>query len=391
MTERLYYTDSYLTQFEARIVEAGDDGQRIYLDRTAFYPTSGGQPFDLGALGGIPVREVVDEGDRVAHILSAPLAIPPGPIQAQIDWARRFDHMQQHTGQHLLSAIFLEHLHAETISFHLGALSATIDLKMESLEVAAVQEVERRANEMVCENRPVAVEFRDAGSAAADLRKASDREGTLRIVSIHGLDRSACGGTHVRSTGEIGPILIRKLDKVRGNVRAEFVCGRRAVRRARADYDALSKIGRAFSAPLDDTPELLTALLERAAESDKTARRLSAELAAARGRELYAQTQPDPDGVRRVTKRLDTMTEEARAEAQSFTAGAKAVMLMAVANPPSVLLAASKDSGFNAGAWLKTAFSQIGGKGGGSATLAQGGLPTQAALEMVIDRFRNGV
>ena len=385
MTQRLYYTDSYLTEFEATLAGISDDGQRIYLDRTAFYPTSGGQPFDLGLLGGVPVTEVVDEGDRIAHVLATPTPLQAGPIHAQIDWNRRFDHMQQHTGQHLLSAVFLDTLKAETVSFHLGAQSATIDLKIDALNPSAVQAVEQRANELVFKDVPVTIEFQDANEAT-DLRKASDRQGLLRIVSIQSLDRSACGGTHVRSTAEIGPILIRKLDKVRGNMRVEFVCGARAVQRARADYDALSRIGKAFSAPLDETPELLTALLERVAESDKTLRRLTAELATARGRDLYTRTPPSPDGVRRAIQRLVTITEEARAEAQGFCGEPQSVLLVTGSNPVAVLVAASQDSGFHAGQWLKSVLSETGGKGGGSAYLAQGS-SSSAALETVVGRF----
>ena len=389
MTQRLYYTDSYVTEFEASLAGISEDGKRIYLDRTAFYPSSGGQPFDLGWLGGVPVTDVVDEGDRIVHVLSDAVAIQAGPIQAKVDWGRRFDHMQQHTGQHLLSAVFLEELQAETVSFHLGAQSATIDLKIDALNPAAVQSVEQRANELVFKNLPVTVEFQDVREAT-DLRKASERQGLLRIVSIQGLDRSACGGTHVRSTAEIGPILIRKMDKVHGHIRVEFVCGARAVRRARADYDALSQISKAFSAPLDETPALLTALLERAAESDKSTRRLTAELSAARGRELYSRTPPSADGVHRTVLRLETITEEARTEAQGFCGEPQSVILVTGNNPVAILVAASKDSGFNAGQWLKSVISAAGGKGGGNAFLAQGSLPSGPLLETVVARFETG-
>jgi alanyl-tRNA synthetase len=174
-------------------------------------------------------------------------------VDCAIDWSRRFDHMQQHTGQHVLSAVFEEWFGLHTVSFHLGAESSSIDLEGGAMDPGAVLEAERRANDIVFENRPVAVGFQHAAEVQG-LRKPTDREGTLRIVSIEALDRNACGGTHVRATGEVGPILLRKLERVRQTVRVEFLCGGRAVRRARADYEALSKTAQLFSAPLDEVP-----------------------------------------------------------------------------------------------------------------------------------------
>jgi alanyl-tRNA synthetase len=385
MTERLYYTDSYLREFAARIVDRSPDGRSVYLDRTAFYPASGGQPNDTGAIAGVPVVNVVDEDERIAHHLAAPLHT--GPADCAIDWDRRFDHMQQHTGQHLLSAIFEERFGLHTASFHLGAESSTIDLEGGATEPRAVLEAERRANQIVFENRPVAVRFEHAAEAQG-LRKPSDREGPLRIVAIEGLDRSACGGTHVRATGEIGPVLIRKLDKVRQTVRVEFLCGGRAVRRARADYEALSKIAQLFSAALDEAPAMVAAQLETARATDKARRKLELDLAGYLGRELYDTAAPGPDGVRRVWRRVERGTlEELRAVAQSFTAQPKAVFVATLADPPSVLLAASADAGIDAGKALKAALTECGGRGGGNARIAQGSVAEAALLERVLEKL----
>ena len=385
MTERLYYVDSYLRSFRAQVVEAAAGGLTVYLDRTAFYPASGGQPSDTGSIAGSVVLEVVDEGERIAHRLSSPLTA--GAADCAIDWERRFDHMQQHSGQHLLSAVF-EELHAlHTVSFHLGADSATIDLEGGAVEPRTVLEAERRANAVVFENRPLAVEFEDR-AAASGLRKPSEREGTLRIVSIAGLDRSACGGTHVRSTGEIGAVLIRKIEKVRETTRVEFVCGGRAVRRARADFEALSNTAQLFSVPLDDLPALAAAHLETSRAADKGRRKLEAELAAFQGRELYAATAPGADGLRRHTRRLERGgLEELRALAQSFTAQSKSVFVAAVGDPPSVLLAASADSGIDAGKALKTALAEAGGRGGGSPRIAQGSVGRRELLDRVLENL----
>src|SRR5258708_3579127 len=251
MTERLYYHDCYLREFKARVVETAEDGRRVYLDRTAFYPTSGGQPFDTGTMDGASVIDVIDQEERVAHILDA--ALSPGEITAQIDWQRRFDHMQQHTGQHLLSAVLEELFQIPTISFHLGAETSTIDLGASSLSLRQMEQAEERCAETVSESRPVTITF-DEASADLDLRKATERTGTLRVVSIQGIDRSACGGTHVRSTAEIGSVLLRKTEKIRGNIRLEFVCGRRALGQARADFRTLQDISRQLSVPAAETP-----------------------------------------------------------------------------------------------------------------------------------------
>jgi alanyl-tRNA synthetase len=381
VTERLYYTDSYLTDFRAGVADRGPDRRRVYLDRTAFYPSSGGQPHDLGTINGIEITEILDEDDdRVVHVLAAPL--DASDVECRVDWNRRFDHMQQHTGQHLLSAVLLDLFHAQTVSFHVGVESSTIDIARPSLDADEVRRAVERANRIVFENRPVTVTFRHS-SEDLSLRKATEREGMVRIVSIADLDRSACGGTHVRATGEIGPITIRKLEKVRANVRVEFLCGMRAVKRAQADYESLASIGRAFSAAVDEAPALVAAQIEKLQAAEKTARKLAMELAQARGRQLYAETPLGPDGFRRVRRTVPAITDELRAEAQAFTAGEKSMFVALAAEPPSLLVAASKDSGVNAGQLVKDAVTAAGGRGGGSPTMAQGSVPSLDALEAI--------
>jgi len=268
---------------------------------------------------------------------------------------------------------------APTVSFHLGAEACTIDVAG-ALEPDQLRQAEWRANQIVFENRPVSISFQDS-SGDLGLRKPTEREGLVRIVSIENLDRSACGGTHVRATGEIGPILLRKLDRIRGNLRIEFLCGGRSIARARADFDALSKIARVFSSPLDETPALVEAQREKLQDSDRMRRRLSTELAQASGRALYGETAPGADAVRRVLRPVESLTEDSRTEAQSFTLAGPAIFLALAENPPSVLLAASKDSGVNCGEVLKRLLGPAGGRGGGNATLAQGSLPSKAALQ----------
>jgi alanyl-tRNA synthetase len=384
MTERLYYDDCYLRDFRARVIETADDGRRVYLDRTVFYPTSGGQPFDLGTLGGIAVREVTDEEDRVAHLLESPLtpvATANSEIEGNVDWARRWDHMQQHTGQHLLSAVLIELFEIPTLSFHMSAASSTIDIGTPSLDSKRAERVEERCAEIIAEARPVTISYEDS-SAELGLRKASARSGTLRIISIDRLDKSACGGTHVRSTAEAGPLLIRKIDKMRGNARIEFVCGLRALVTARRDFRTLSEISRIVSVPVEEAAAVVAAQIERGKSFEKTSQRLASELAKREGRELYLQTAPAPDGIRQVTQRGE-IDDAMRARAQAFVAGLKAVFLAISTDPPSILLAASQDSGVHAGERVKAAVTAAGGRGGGNQALAQGSVPSAASLEMM--------
>jgi alanyl-tRNA synthetase len=391
LTERLYYTDSYLREFRANVTEAAEGGCRVYLDRTAFYPASGGQPHDTGTLGGTEVIEVADDDGRIAHVTAAPVA--PSEVACRIDWPRRFDHMQQHSGQHLLSAVLVEMYSAQTVGFHLGAASSAIDVAVRSLTDGQLAAAEARANEVVFENRPVAISFEDSETAGG-LRKASERQGTLRIVSIEGLDRSACGGTHVRATGEIGPILIRKLDRAHGNLRIEFLCGMRAVRRARADYDALSRIARTFSSAIDDAPAQAAAQAESLEAADKARRKAAIELAGLHGREMYRSTPPGPNGLRSVVERIPAGTpdEEVRTKAQGFTAESRSCYVSAAGGErPSILLAVSQDAAIHAGDTLKTALAKLGGRGGGNRQIAQGSAPSPEALEELLRILQDAI
>jgi alanyl-tRNA synthetase len=382
MTDRLYYTDAYCARFGARVTSRAEDGRRVYLDRSAFYPTSGGQRHDLGTLGGVAVTDVVDEDDRVAHVLAA--SLDADEVEGVVDWPRRWDHMQQHTGQHLLSAIGADRFGWETVSVHFGAESSTIDFGVESIGPETLQELERLANAGVTENRPVTVTFEEA-EMATGLRKPSDRGGVLRIVSIEGIDRSACGGTHVRATGEIGAIVLRRVEKVRKATRVEFLCGMRTIARVRGEYDVLARLANGLSCSIDELPTLVPAQAEqlRALENDR--RRLEGEVSAARARDVHAALPPGDDGVRRLLeRRAGGKVDDARALALAFAALPKGVVAVAVAAPPAILVAASDDSGVDAGRLLKEALGAVGGRGGGSARLAQGTVPDAAALETVI-------
>ena len=381
-TTRLYYTDSYLTSFDARVVQVADDGRRVYLDQTAFYPTSGGQPHDLGTLAGARIADVIDEGDRIAHILETPLPGDAINIAGSIAWERRFDHMQQHTGQHLLSAVLEEAYGYHTVSVHFGADYSSLDLDVESVTADRIVEAERRGNSLLAENRAVTTTFEDA-SQVTGLRKASDREGALRIVSIAGLDRSACGGTHVRATGEIGVILVRKVERVRKAARLEFVCGLRAVRRARADFEALGRIAGALSASLDDAPSLVAAQSEQLRTFESARKNMERELANFRARALYDAASADARGVRVVRHDAAAM-DELRTLAQALVALPQAVLVGTIADPPSLLVATAEDTRIDAAKTLREAVTKLGGRGGGSPRIAQGSVPDPGRLAQAV-------
>lgn len=381
-TEKLFYTDCYLANFEARVLDTADSGQRVYLDRTAFYPTSGGQPHDLGTLAGAAVLDVVDEEDAIAHVVSSP--ITQHVVEGVIDWPRRYDHMQQHTGQHLLSAVFVELLGTPTLSFHMASDISTIELGATELTETQIDSAEDRANQIVREARPVTIAFEQAESVQ-NLRKPSARTGTLRIIEIDGVDRSACGGTHVRSTAELGPIQIRKSEKMRGHVRLEFVCGVRALRRTRQDFRIAADLARLCSTPIDRLPEHVATLRQRLADAEKQCQRTSIELARREGEALYQAHPPSSDGLHRLLLRVSEIDEAARAKAQAFTNSGKAIALILASERGAVLIAASPDSGRNAGAILKAVLAKAGGRGGGSATLAQGSLPAPDAAGPLLE------
>ena len=381
MTERLYYTDAYAARFEGRVVERRDDGRRVYLDRTAFYPTSGGQPHDIGRLGGIAVVDVVDEGDRIAHVLQDRLDATA--VAGELDWERRFDHMQQHTGQHLLSAVLADLFGFATVSVHFGAATSTLDLDTPAIDAAQVSAAELRANALVWEQRPVEVTFEDAAQARG-LRKPTDKVGEIRIVTIRDLDRSACGGTHVRTTAELGPVLIRGVERIHKAIRLEFVCGGRALRAARAEHLLLRQLAAQCSAAPADLPAILESHRAELKAAVAAQREADENLAQYRARELYEAITPGASGVRCAVIRDAPTLESARALAQAFIARPRAVLVAAVPSPPGVLMAASADSGLDAGAKLKAERAAAGGRGGGPPRLAQGTVPDPDALARVV-------
>ncbi|NUN50492.1 MAG: alanyl-tRNA editing protein, partial [Candidatus Brocadiae bacterium] len=243
MTEKLYLEDSALTVFRARVVERRAGA--VVLDRTAFYATSGGQPHDLGTLGGVPVTGVEAEGDRVVHAVAG--EVPDGEVEGRVDPARRRDHLEQHHGQHILSRAFIEECGAATASFHLGPAASTIDLEVRDLAEAEALRAEDLANRIVRENRAVTATWHSVAEAQAlGLRKLPDGLDRVRVVTIQDFDRCGCGGTHPARTGEIGQIRVLGWEKTKGKIRVAFVCGGRALRDGRDRAQALAAAAAAF-------------------------------------------------------------------------------------------------------------------------------------------------
>ena len=384
MTDRLYYTDARLDRFTAVVREITDDGRRIVLDRTAFYPTSGGQPHDVGTLGGNAVVDVIDDDARIVHCLADPIGVAVGSmLVGQVDMTRRVDHMQQHTGQHLLSALLSDEFGWPTLSVHFGDETNTIDVACEDVDLTTLAAIERRANALIVQNRRVTVSFEDAAEATG-LRKASERDGELRIVTIEGIDRNACGGTHVDRTGEIGALLLRRAEKTKGNTRIEFVCGHRAVARARLDAELLTTAARSLSAAPHDLPGLVELQIQRLAEGERERKRLAAELARYQATALWTASIPDSDGVRRIVMSVTGAVKEAEPLAQQLVALGRCTVVVTNAEAGAVLMATAADTGIDAGQRLRTALQAVGGRGGGSPRVAQGAVPDPSQLHAVL-------
>lgn len=387
MTERLYYTDARLADFDATVVARADDDRRIYLDRTAFYPTSGGQPHDTGTLGGVRVVDVVDEDDRVAHVLERPATLE-GTVHGVVDWGRRHDLMQQHTGQHLLSALLHDLLGAPTVSVHFGAEHSTVDVAREDLAPDALAAVAARANAIVAERRPVEVTFEDAAGIEG-LRKPSERTGVLRIVTIPGIDRNACGGTHLRDTGEIGPIMLLGTERVRRETRIGFRCGERVLRRARRDAALVAEA----SALLKAAPEELSAAVAHVAGEARAAasllRRQSAELAALRAGHLLASAAPDADGIVRLQSVRQHTGDDLRRLAQALAERPRVRFIGVASDAPSLVVAASADAGWDAGAAVRALVAAQGARGGGSAGVAEARVAAMDATDAAV-QFLSG-
>jgi alanyl-tRNA synthetase len=389
MTERLYYHDSFLYTFEASVLESVVHAGRtaVVLDRTAFYPTSGGQVYDtghfaLGDDGDVAVAEVAEDDDgRIFHFTAA-LVKPGQKVHGHIDVVRRRDHMQQHSGQHVLSGAFVSLFDAPTVSFHMGVESCTIDLAVKSLTSTQMAQAEQLANEVITEDRPVCIRFVSLEEARRlNLRKLPPKQtGDLRLIDIRDFDLTACGGTHVRSTGQIGTILLRKTENIKQGARVEFVCGLRAVAAARQDYATLTEAAGYFSAHIRELPQQVQKLLQESKAAGKAQHRLLEELAELHAQRLLGQSTTTPRIVTAIFPERDATFIKLLAQKLTTPAFSLQViaLLASTAGQPAMVFAQTPGMKSNMGQLLKEAMGQLGGRGGGSADMAQGGIAADA-------------
>ena len=376
MTDRLYYNDPYRRDFEATVVKVDSQGGRteVWLDRTAFYPTSGGQSFDTGTLAGLPVVDVSDEDGDVKHVVEGALPIGVGePVRGAIDWPRRCDHMQQHTGQHILSAAFVRRFDAATVSVHLGSDTSTIDLKRE-LAPAEIAAAEDDANRIIWENRPIAIRYASADEAAAlGLRKPSARAGTLRLIDIEQWDLSACGGTHVASTAGVGIVVVASWERFKGGQRLEFLCGGRALTAFRRLRDSNLASVRLLSATPDSVAAAIERLQTELRDQSRAMKELESGLAAELAQRFAGEAEAFAGGaaIVRVVPGSALMLKEI---SSALAARSRTVVVLVSADAPvRVVAARSVDATASCAAIVSALTGEFGGRGGGKPDLAQAG------------------
>ena len=391
MTRRLYYEDSRRQQFQAAVVTARPEGgdTLVLLDATAFYPGGGGQPSDRGLLGDRPVRDVIVEDGKIWHRLEGTVAPEPS-VEGRLDWERRFDHMQQHTGQHLLSRAFVEVAKADTRSFHLGDLVVTIDVDLPEPASALLRRVEDLANRIVWEDRPVLTHVVPPEKARAfPLRKAPDVEGDVRVVEVEGFDWAVCGGTHVARSGEVGMIAIVGTERYKGGTRVSFVCGGRALRRLREATDLLRTLCLEFTSGEEDLPRAITRLKSEQKRLEARLKPLLAESLAREAESLLAEAERGRAGPVVARYFPERSAEEVSALAGQVAARGGIALFAAGAGGAAgaeeiarAHFSAPKGT-ISVGAILAGLCRSHGAKGGGRPEAAQGAIPAGRAADAI--------
>ncbi|WP_160036154.1 alanyl-tRNA editing protein [Paenibacillus sp. An7] len=373
MTKKMYYDSAYQTEWETNIIEVveREDGYDVVLEETAFYPHGGGQPCDTGYIQGIPVLDVVTHGDRVLHKLER---VPEDrAVSCKIDWERRFDHMQQHSGQHLLSAVCLDLYEIKTLSFHLGVDYCTIDVEVPELKADQLETIEREVNRHIYLNHPILSYWVDETEVKSiNLVKQPTVNDDIRIVEIKDVEYNACGGTHVSSTGEIGIIKLLKMEKQKGNTRIYFKCGYRALEEFNESQQILGALSSRFKTAKDE-------ILHRIEKWEQEQKQLQAELTLLKEQNneyLAAQLLNNQDGNLIAEIFEDRTVKDLQSLASTLSARSHAAILLATKAENKVVLSQNKEAGHSCGAFFKTHLGTYNGKGGGSDILAQAGFST---------------
>jgi len=398
MTERIYYTKSYQEQFSGTIVaiQERDNQTVIQLDRTCFYPTSGGQPFDTGQLAGHQVTDVfVDEKGDVQHtVVQCPdynKSLTVGiSVTGIIDWPRRHDHMQQHSGQHLLSQAFFERLGVETVAVHFGEVESTLDLAIQELQSAQIEQIERYANDIIYRALPISTYFVDEKKLSTiPLRRPPKVQGTIRIVEISKFDYSACGGTHVQNTAEIGPLKLTKLERRRNQVRVTFLCGLRALEDYRVKHRLITEAAMIYSNEIYQVPSLITRNLALLKERERVIE--ENQKALLRYEVVTLMENATMLGPVRIIQHIDQEKSSAllKALATDLQRHTNIIALLSTIEDEKVTLCFVSDPALteqyklHIGQLLRTALQPQQGKGGGKTDFAQGGGITAEQIPLV--------
>ena len=392
--QKLYYIDSYRTEFEANLIEVVpyEKQYALILDRTYFYPESGGQPSDSGWINDIEITHITEKDGRTLHIV--PCELPLGPVCCKIDWETRFDHMQQHSGQHILSACFYKLYGGETSSFHISKESSTIEIDISNFDAAMAEELEKEINEAVYRNSPVTASIVSKEELAAlPLRKQPQVDSNIRIINMEGIDCTPCGGTHVKSTAEIGMIKIKKWEKLKSSYKFDFVCGSRALKDYTYKNHLVNKLGAQLSAKESDIETAFTRFTEDYKNLQKQLSLLRSEMVEVETQRLF-NTAIEWNGYRIICRSFDNREfNDIKLIAQALSAAPSHVVLLAAKGPNCQLIfSRSEDVALNMNTLLKAILPMLNGKGGGSPKSAQGGGTgdIDGALAAAIEKLKAG-
>ncbi len=380
-TERLYYTDSHLVEFEARVIDKTErvsGWTAVTLDRTAFYPTGGGQPSDTGTLNDLRVVECVDDdNDNVLHMIQGRAPEIGSAITGRIDWPRRLDHIQQHTGQHILSQAFITLFNAPTRGFRVLDQICEIDVELANPSDAVIERAVELANNVIWEDRAISITTVEEDEAASlPLRKEPSRIGPLRLIEIEGFDLTPCGGTHAYRTGEVGMIAVRSWERAKGLTRIEFLAGGRALADYRRANNTARSVAALFSSARDDAAKLAGRMVDENKDLHRRVRALEEIAAKAEAADLMGEASLNAAGTRIVSQIFESR------DAESL----KHLALALITHPHTIALLGSRDqetarlvfarSGDADGdmnALMRDACTMLEGRGGGRPDLAQGG------------------
>jgi alanyl-tRNA synthetase len=404
LSKRLYYEESYLQEFKGKILEKVeiDDKPALILDNTCFYPTSGGQPNDLGYIQGVPIVNVIEGGEKIIHLLKEDIEEECGDtVMGKINWERRFDHMQQHSGQHILSAAFEKLWNADTVSFNLGDEICTLDIMKDSITSEEVKKAEILSNNIVLENKPIKAYFVDQDRAnELNLRKTPPQKGDIRIVEIMDFDICACCGTHCGTTGEVGLIKILKWEKRGVKIRLDFICGERSLKDYYWKNELIKNISNKLTIKDSELGEAVVRMLEERKETRKELREVKEKLQEYEAKRLIDEASIRDNGIRIIDKVFEENNfQEVRGLVQKIiNLDDSVVVLAGVKNKGEgegvkILFACSKVLKYDMNELIREAGEFIEGRGGGAPNFAQaGGKKTEGiedALNFALEHFEN--